>query len=125
MKNSSIEQKRKVLLNMTQQARDLRAKKVKEAEEQGKTNEALFWASRTINSIIIEYFYKKNGNTRFETFNKWKNEGMSVIKGEKAYVIWGRPLGAQYEEKGEEPDKDTEKYFPISHIFSNKQVKKQ
>lgn len=120
--SEKVKQKRIVLSELSRQAKEIREGQVKQAIEKGKTNLAMSWASRTLNSIIIDVFYKKDGHNDFRTFKEWKEEGQKIIKGSKGFVIWGRPIGAQKVEKGEETDEEEMKFFPISHLFSNKQV---
>jgi len=121
-KNSSIQQKRLILLDYTRQARAEREKKVKEFVKKGDNSSAMEWAQRTLNSIIIDMFYKKDGNIEFKHFKGWKSEDKKIIKGSKGFVIWGRPLGVQKKENDEPTNSEEMKYFPISHVFSNKQV---
>jgi len=120
--NEKVKQKRIVLGKLSIQAKEIRKGQVNKAMEKGNTNIAMYWASRTLNSIIIEVFYKKDGNTEFKTFKEWKEEGKKIIKGSKGFVIWGRPIGTQKAEEGKETDEEEINYFPISHLFSNKQV---
>lgn len=120
--SEKIKAKRLVLSDLSQKAKEIRDGEVKRAIEKGKELEAMAWASRTLNSIIVEAFYKKDGHKEFKTFNEWKDEGRKIMRGSKGFVVWGRPVGAQKAEKGEEPEEEENKYFPISHLFSNLQV---
>lgn len=76
----------------------------------------------TINDIIIEQFYTKDGHTEFALFNDWRQRGYKIKKGSKAFVIWGKKRKAQ--KAAEEPEKDPDefKFFPLAYLFSNKQV---
>lgn len=76
----------------------------------------------TINDIVIEQFYTKDGHTEFALFNDWRQRGYKIKKGSKAFVIWGRKRKAQ--KAAEEPEKDPDefKFFPLAYLFSNKQV---
>lgn len=103
-------------------AKEIRAQEVEKVLNAKNESLAISWASRTLNSIIIELFYKKNGHKDFKTFVQWKEEGKKIIKGSKAFIIWGRSLEVQKEEQSNETDEDEMKFFSISHIFSNKQV---
>lgn len=80
----------------------------------------------TINEAIMTEFYKKNGNTEFNTYKQWKEKGFQVRKGEKAYTLWAKPLSAQKTKEEATPEEQESKsnYFPICHLFSNLQVEK-
>ena len=57
----------------------------------------------------------------FKTFHQWKEEGATVRKGEKAYLIWGQPRrGEQVPEGSNEPEEY--KYWPMCYLFANTQV---
>jgi hypothetical protein len=80
-----------------------------------------------INFLIVENMYKKDDKELiFNTFNEWKEQGFYVKKGEKAYLIWSRPVDNLKEEEKTEEDKQnkTGKFFAVSYIFSSKQVAK-
>jgi len=123
--NDRTKAKRRVLCELTAQARTLRDEIVSKSLEAKNEAQAMYWASRTLNSIIVEKFYKDATNTEFRTFNEWKQEGFSIIKDSHGFVVWGRPLNSQRIEKGEEPDDENERFYPISHIFSNAQVERR
>jgi len=77
----------------------------------------------TINEIIINRFYSKNGNSEFHSYRAWRELGHQVKRGEKAFVIWGRKRKAEKTEvkKGESEEF---KFYPLAFLFSNKQVEK-
>lgn len=82
-----------------------------------------------INEAVIDTFYKTDAHTEFKTFNDWKNEGYSIKKGSKAFIVWGKPKKTQdaemAEAKGNDApvqDEDTRTFFPIAFLFSNAQV---
>ena len=114
-------QKRVALSELSRDAESLRELKTKEAKSD---NEALFWATRTINYILLNHMYETGGATEFNTFNQWKEKGATVIKGSKAFAIWGQPVHEQKKEKQEEGNSELDKYkyFPICYLFSNIQV---
>lgn len=114
-------QKRVALSELSRDAESLRELKTKEAKSD---NEALFWATRTINYMLLNHMYETGGATEFNTFNQWKEKGATVIKGSKAFAIWGQPLHEQKKEKQEEGNSELDKYkyFPICYLFSNLQV---
>lgn len=78
-----------------------------------------------VNEAIIETQYKNDINKEFKTFRGWIAAGFKVKKGEHGFIVWGRPTSKQAEEKGQEPDSDGKKLFPIAYIFSNAQVEKR
>lgn len=120
--SEKIKQKRIVLSHLSQQAKEIREGMVKQAIESGNNTGALAAASRTLNSIIIEFFYKKNGHDDFKTFKEWTRENRKVKRGEKGFIIWGRPLSVIKQEREEPASDEDNKFFPISHLFSNMQV---
>lgn len=76
-----------------------------------------------VNEAIIEAIYKANNDeiTEFKTFGQWKHEGKTIIKGSKAYVVWGQPRKTPQTEAGSEEPKEY-KYWPLCYLFSNLQV---
>jgi len=89
---------------------------------------ATFYASRPLNYFILKFVYQSAGVKEFKKFNEWKQEGATVKKGEKAYPIWGQPIGKLKEDeaksKGEQykaTEEENERY-PICYVFSNLQV---
>lgn len=116
----SIQEKRQKLRELSQQAKAL-----KETLIEGATTpeNALYYSSLTVNDVIIKQFYKDDKNTEFHTFKGWLKEGHAVKKGEKAFLIWGRPKAVQDKEKGKQTEEgDNTDFYPISFIFSNAQV---
>lgn len=88
----------------------------------------------TINAAIIETLYKDGGHHTFNTFMRWKKLGKSVKKGEKAFLLWSKPIrtGEAKQKEGTEEDTENEllspeeeaeyKYYGIAYLFSNAQV---
>ena len=83
----------------------------------------------TINEILLKLIYNTDGATEFNTFAQWKELGYTILKGSKAFVIWGQPRTGN--EKREETDnkqvegeEDEYSFFPVCYLFSNKQVRK-
>lgn len=117
----SIQEKRAQLREIS-----ARAKEIKEAllHNAKTTEEALQIEAMCVNDIIINYIYKDDKNKEFHTFKGWLKEGHAVKKGEKAFLVWGRPKAVQDQEKGKQPDEegDEDTFFPVSYIFSNAQV---
>lgn len=73
----------------------------------------------SINEALIQ-LYSTDGHNEFKTFNQWKELGKSIIKGSKAFVVWGRPQAIQ--DQDPEGDHDEFKYWPLCYLFSDKQV---
>lgn len=108
MSEKKINPKRAKLIQLSNKAREMR----EELEE---------LEGETINSIVIDYFYKDINHQQFETYRQWRELGYQVKKGSKAFVIWGRKRKAQKQEK-EKEEKDEYKFFPLAYLFSNAQV---
>ena len=66
----------------------------------------------------IKLFYANLGHTELKTFGKWKELGFQVMKGEKALLLWAKPLHVQKEE----PKPEGAPFFPVVYLFSNLQV---
>lgn len=111
MKKGNREQyieKRKSLIETSKIARQLI-----EIEEVDSVNEGLI------------YIYKSEnpGTTEFNTFNQWKDKGYVIVKGSKAFLVWGQPRQvSQVPEGAEEPEEY--KFWPICYLFANTQVVK-
>ena len=116
----TIQEKRAQLKELSAQAKEIKEMYKQKAST---PEEALKAESLTLNQIIIKHFYKSEEHQEFNTFGGWLKEGKAVKKGEKAFLIWGRPKAVQEQEKGNEPPKDEEgDFYPVSFIFSNAQV---
>lgn len=70
----------------------------------------------TINYVLLNYIYETGDANEFKTFDEWKIDGYGVRKGEKAFIAWGKPR-----ERVTKGGKEL-KYFPVIHLFSDKQV---
>lgn len=106
----TIQEKRERLKILSAQAKEIR--EISGEEE------------KTINDIIIESFYKNETHQEFKSFKGWIKAGFVVKKGEKAFLVWGRPK--QEDKSGEvKPiieDSENGTFYPLSFIFSNAQV---
>lgn len=76
----------------------------------------------SINEGLKEIYEKADPNiSEFRTFWQWKDDGYTIAKGAKAYLIWGQPRkGAQIPEGSTEEEEY--KYWPICYLFANTQV---
>ena len=116
--------KRAELIALSNEAKEIRDTMAEAAETE---NEAMYWASRTINYMLLNHMYQTEGATEFNTFKQWKEQGATIKKGSKAFLVWGQPVGKQRAkeapEKGQQTDEeDNYKYFPICYLFSDRQV---
>jgi len=73
----------------------------------------------SVNQALIQ-FYAADGHKEFKTFYQWKALGKAIIKGSKAFVVWGSPQAIQIQD--EESENDEFKYWPLCYLFSDKQV---
>jgi hypothetical protein len=114
------------LIKASQQARELKEQLMKAAPN---AQAALTIECKPLNFYLLHYVYKTNGITDFKKFNEWKQQGATVKKGEKAFPIWGQPVGKQKEEeaqsKGENytASQEENERFPMCYVFSNLQVR--
>lgn len=78
----------------------------------------------SVNEGLKECYMKQNPDIdEFKTFQQWKQEGATVRRGEKAFLIWGQPRQVeQVPEGSNEPEEF--KYWPLCYLFSNRQVYK-
>ena len=78
----------------------------------------------TVNEAIKEQYIEQHPEIEeFKTFNQWKEDGATVRKGEKAFLVWGQPRKIeQVPEGSDEPEEF--KYWPVCYLFGNTQVYK-
>lgn len=81
-------------------------------------------AYESVNEGLKEIYQETNPEIEeFKTFWQWKEEGATVRKGEKAFLIWGQPRKAsQVPDGATEPEEF--KYWPLCYLFANTQVYK-
>ena len=77
---------------------------ITKAKEEGREN-------YTINGLLAE-LYDISGKKRF-TFDEWKEQNYSIIKGEHAHLFWGAPK--------ETPD--GKRWCPVAFLFDESQVR--
>jgi len=112
---------RERLIEMSQKARSYKENKIQEAISVGNIDLAAELESWPLNEFIIDLFYD-GVNHEFNTFKGWIEVGKVVNKGEKGFVIWGRPIKGEQKNDEQEVEK-TYKMFPMSYIFRDDQVK--
>ncbi len=78
----------------------------------------------SVNEGLIQVYSADGENTIFKTFQQWKDEGKFIIRGSKAFSVWGSPKKAARQE-AEEGETDEFKYWPLCYLFSNKQVEEK
>ena len=77
------------------------------------------WAELpTINACLELIYRRETGQTEWKTFLGWKEAGYGVVKGEKGFPIWGRPI----ERKDGGTDERGLEFFPVSNLFHAGQV---
>ena len=114
------------LVEASSRARKLKDRMIADAPNQ---NTALYYSRLPINYYLLNFVYKTEGITDFKKFNEWKEVGSSVKKGEKAFPIWGQPIGAQKEDEAQSKgeiyvaSEEENRHFPICYVFSNLQVR--
>ena len=121
-RKEEYQEKRQKLAELTAHFRKVRDTKAETAKTEA---EAFYWASRTLNSFIVEYYQKQLGDGEFNTFHQWKEKNRTIKKGEKGFPIWGQPLGTRPEEieqHGDPEPMDDFKYFPMCYLFHESQT---
>lgn len=114
-KQLEAKQRRLVLSSMSRKARTLRELKPEFGE-------------MTINQILMLTVYNRKGNLTFKKFREWKEDGYTIKKGEKGFMLWAQPLKAQKDESKEatepqnEEGNENSEFFPVCYLFSNEQV---
>lgn len=76
----------------------------------------------TVNDRLREIYEEENPDiVEFNTFNQWKKQGYTILKGSKAYLFWGQPRKVEQAPEGEEEPQEF-KFYPLAYLFSNLQV---
>ena len=78
----------------------------------------------SVNDGLLTLYDKEQGQIcEYNTFHQWKDKGYTILKGSKAFSVWGQPRNAsQTPEGAEEPEEY--KYWPVCYLFSELQVTK-
>lgn len=114
----SRQEKREILISLSRKAKLIKKVRTERAKTE---NEKLFWASRTVNQMLMLTVYNPNKKLVFKKFNEWKAEGKTILKGSKSIVVWAQPLGELKADQVNEDDYMN--FFPMCYLFSNLQVK--
>ena len=80
-----------------------------------------FGKAETINEGL-KLIYSADGHTELKSFKQWKESGQIVRKGEKALMLWAKPLSSQKEKEGKTEEAEGRDFFPVAYVFSNLQV---
>lgn len=89
----------------------------------------------TINGLLRD-MYAQQGHTELKTFDEWKAAGYIVRKGQKAFLLWGKPRkhDQRADEKGApqaatsedgqnaQQEQQQDDFFPVCYVFSQLQV---
>lgn len=82
-----------------------------------------------INEALIECIYKTDGHEEFNTLPQWNKRGYKVIKGSRAFLVWGSPKEMSKEQQAEaakaaeqSEEDETDNFWPLCYLFSNLQV---
>jgi len=70
----------------------------------------------------LKMIYAENGHRNLKTFKEWLKVGKAVRKGEKALLLWGKPLREQKDQEPKPEDQDDRDFYPIAYVFSSSQV---
>jgi hypothetical protein len=121
-KKQTIQEKREHLKNLSNKAQAIREQLLHDCK-----NDAEIQAVNAlkVNDIIIEYLHKNPKHKEFKSFKGWMKEGKCVKKGEKAFLVWGKPTEKK-EDGTTEPiaeDENGNMFYPVSFVFSNAQVR--
>lgn len=79
-------------------------------------------AIESVNEGLKEIYEKGDPDIEeFRTFWQWKDDGYTIRKGAKAFLIWGQPRkSSQVPEGSTEPEEYN--YWPLCYLFANTQV---
>lgn len=106
-KNNST---RDILKELSKKAEEIRAQRIKETED---VKEKRRWRRKSVNWILLHEVYEVGEAIEFKTFEQWKQEGATVRRNQKAFVIWGQLV-----------EGDEYSFYPLVYLFSNLQVYK-
>lgn len=77
----------------------------------------------SVNEGLLE-IYSDGEETEFNTFHQWKEKGYSIMKGSKAFLVWGKPRQVAVAEP-QTPEEEEYKYWPVCYLFSENQVERK
>jgi len=94
----------------------LLSKSAKELVEMGE--------AESINEGLIK-IYAVDGHLNLKSFKEWLKFGKVVKKGEKALLLWGKPLRKKNDFVPNQEVLDEYDFFPLAYVFSNLQVEQK
>jgi len=79
----------------------------------------------SVNEGLKDLICEKNPEIKeLRTFGQWKEEGYTIVKGSRAFILWGQPRQISQVPEGEtEPEEF--KYWPLCYLFADTQVYKR
>jgi hypothetical protein len=69
----------------------------------------------------LRELYAKDGHKILKTLRQWNEEGKRVKRGERALLLWAKPVEAKIVESESEENENL--FFPLCFVFSNLQVR--
>lgn len=105
-----------------------RRKALKDLSNQLKTMAEQSGQEATVNELLRQY-YAEARHTDLKTFDQWKEKGFAVRKGEKAFLLWGKPTASKTAkqtttEQGKPEEDAKNDFYPLAYLFSQQQVTK-
>lgn len=78
--------------------------------------------AESVNDGLLMIYETENPKIKeMNTFGQWKDKGFTILKGEKAFLVWGQPRKvSQIPEGATEPEEF--KYWPLCYLFADTQV---
>lgn len=117
-KQAALQEKRRILAELSNKARQYREERACEAARQGDADLALSFANMPVNEVIKKWYREQTGAKTFKTFRQWQEAGYSVMKGSKAFLLWSR----KRQVISLDPEAEEYEFFPIAFMFSDLQV---
>lgn len=81
-----------------------------------------------VNDLLMLLIYNPQQTHTYSTFIGWKLQGHTIIKGSKAYMLWGQPINRTRTDKAtgktiQGNDDNTEApFFPLAYLFRDDQT---
>ena len=107
---SKSKRNRELLKDLSQKAEDIRTAKIEASESEADKNR---WRNRSVNWLLLHEVYEIGEASEFKTFEQWKQEGATVRRNQKAFIIWGQLV-----------ETDEYSFFPLVYLFSDLQIYK-
>ena len=75
----------------------------------------------SINEGVREIYTEETGQTIWNTFKGWIDEGQKVKKGEHGFPVWAKKRSLKTKDD-QEDQANSKKWFPVAYIFHAGQV---